>query len=238
MRPISPSQYIANMKRIATTIACMLIAAAGLPQATDDLRTNAEIAEQIRQLAQQGGDTYDQQVRLVWVLVMRSVQGDPEAHKHGKPAAERLAGSNELNPRARFAYGFLRYKEAFDTRDPVTRKRRIDEGRRAMTESLPMGARDGDFCFDAGFVLAGLPADANLYREAANTLAIARRLFGDKFAALEAPRRADWEVAMAAALEKAGIIELAREHYQAAYSVAPDSPSGRMAQIWLRTHGG
>ncbi len=31
--------------------------------------------------------------------------------------------------------------------------------------------------------------------------------------------------------------ELARDHYKVASSISPDSPAGRKAITWLRTHG-
>lgn len=212
----------------------------GVGQGTSDdlkLMTNWQVADKIRDLAMQGGDTKDEQVRLVWILLQRSIQGDEDAHKAGKAPSERLKDEYELNPRARFAYGYFRLKEAYDTRDPVLRKRRIDEGRRAMTTALPMGARDADFMFDAGLALANLLPEVDLYKHALNSLTISRRLMGESFDKLSGERKADWFAAMGMAFDSDGLIELARDHFQEAFSLSPDSTSGRKALSWLRSRG-
>ncbi|MCH8275112.1 MAG: hypothetical protein IH851_10015 [Armatimonadetes bacterium] len=224
--------------RVGVLLAAAALTVASFAQGQLDVMTNTELGEKIRQLADQGTDTYDEQVRLVWVLVMRSVQGDGDAHKVGKKPAERLRSEKDLNFRARFAYGYFRYREAYDTRDPITRKRRLDEGRRQMTEAVPMGRRNADFLFDAGLIFSGLRRDVDLYRSALNTLTLAKRMFEEKFGELSKPRQADWYAAMANAFDMSGLDELARDHYQQAYDLAPDSLSGRKALVWLRSHGG
>ena len=212
----------------------------GVNQGTSDdikLMTNWQVADKIRDLAMHAEDTKDEQVRLVWILLQRSVQGDEDAHKAGKAPSERLKDEHKLNPRARFAYGYFRLKEAYDTRDPVLRKRRIDEGRRAMTTALPMGARDPDFMFDAGLALANLLPEVDLYKQALNSLTISKRLMAESFENLNSERKADWFAAMGMAFDSDGLIELARDHFQKAFSLSPDSASGRKALSWLRSRG-
>jgi tetratricopeptide (TPR) repeat protein len=208
-------------------------------ETSDDIRlmTNWQVADKIRNLAMQAENTKDEQVKLVWILLRRSIQGDEDAHKAGKAPSERLKDEDELNPRARFAYGYFRLKEAYDTRDPVLRKRRIDEGRRAMTTALPMGARDADFLFDAGSALANLLPEVDLYKQALNSLTISKRLLGETFENLSGERKADWFAAMGMAFDSDGLVELARDHYQQAFSLSPDSATGRKALSWLRSRG-
>jgi hypothetical protein len=207
-----------------------------VPQA--DILTNVEIGKKLQELALMGPQQHEERVRLLWTLMMRSVQGDPNAHKIGKPHAERLKEEDPMDYYARFAYGYFRYRETWDTADPVTRTRRLQEGRKNMLEATQMGGRNPGFLLDAGLVMSNLRTEAELFKTALNTLTLARRTFGDAFQELPPERQADWFAAMAQAFLKLDLHELARDHYQKAYELAPDSPSGRKAHAWLRTHGG
>lgn len=203
-----------------------------------DILTNMEIGQKLQELALTGSSQNQERVRLLWILMMRSVQGDANAHKIGKPHAERLRSEEPMNPYARFAYGYFRYRETWDINDPVTRTRRLQEGRRQMLEAAQMGARDANFLLDAGLVMSNLRPEADLFRDALNLLTLARRTMGGAFSQLPKERQADWFCAMAQAFLRLGLHELARDHYQGAYEIAPDSPSGRKAHAWHRTHGG
>lgn len=225
------------MKKFLFAASLCLVCSAGLAQGDVNLLSNNEIGEKIRSLASQGRETQKEQNNLIWVLVMRSVQGDKNAHSVGRAPAERLKEANDLDYRAKFAFGYFRHKEAYDTRDPVLRLRRLDEGRRAMLASLPVGNRDGDFLFDSGIVMANLSTDANLFKQAADKLTMAKRIFGTGWSDLSKERRADWYCAMGIALEKCGLEEMARDNYRAAYDLAPDSVSGRKALQWIRSKG-
>lgn len=225
------------MMKFFVAASLCIVGTVALAQSDVNLMSNNEIGEKIRALATQGKDTRKEQVNLIWVLVMRSVQGDKNAHSVGKPAAERIKDANDLDYRAKFAFGYFRHKEAYDTRDPVLRLRRLDEGRRAMLASLPVGNRDGDFLFDSGIVMANLSTDAGLFKQAADKLTVARRIFGTGWADVSKDRRADWYCAMAIALEKCGLEEMARDNYRAAYELSPDSVSGRKALQWIRSKG-
>lgn len=224
--------------RLTLLFVIIAATAAVLAQQDVDLMSNAQLAQRVETLSKQGKDTYAEQVRLTWILAMRSGQSDGNAHKVGKPIAERLRDEDPLNPRAKFAYGFFRVREAFDTVDPVTRKRRLDEGRRPMSESLIMGARDPDFLTDAGILLVNLRTEVNLYKQGINALALAKRMWGEAFTTLAPERQADWHAAMAAGLLILDLDEIARDHYAAAVAASADSPSGRKAIAWLRAHGG
>lgn len=226
------------MWKKAAGFVCLTIALHASAIAQDDLRTNKELADQIRELAAQGPETKAEQTKLIWVLVMRSMHGDKSAHQAGRNAAERLTGADDLNYRAKFAYGFFRLLEAYDSRDPVLRKRRIDEGRRLMTTALPVGARDADFQFDAGMALVGLETNVALFAEGLNALTLARRTFADGWVNVSKDRQADWHVSMAAGFLHIGLTELARDQYKMAYETSPESASGRKAAVWIRTHGG
>lgn len=223
-------------KRIFNHLFLLLCAATVFAQG--DLMTNRELSDQIRSLAAQGSETKVEQTRLVWLLMMRSMQGDKNAHDFGKASAQRLTSEDDLNYRAKFAFGFFRLKEAYDTRDPVLRKRRIDEGRRAMTTSLPVGSKDFDFQFDAGMAMVGLEPNVELFVQGLNSLVLAKRIMGDGWGAMPKGRQADWHVSMAAGFLHAGMVELARDSYKDAYAISPDSPSGQKALVWLRSHGG
>lgn len=223
------------MKSLA---ALLFLTSVCLAQENIDLMSNQQIADRVNTLAKGPGDTGAEQMRLVWILLQRSGQGDKTAHKIGRPLADKLREAQPMNPRAKFAYGYFRVKEGLDTGEPVTRKRRLDDGRRPMGESLTMGSRDPDFLTDAGILLAGLPTDVNFYKQAINSLVLAKKLYGEKFNLLSKERQADWNAAIASGFDTLDLTELAREHFLAAVSLAPDTPSGRKAAAWLRSHGG
>lgn len=225
------------MKAVVLMIVAVFSLAQALTQENPDLKSNAQIVAEIDRMSRSGKDTKGERTHLLWVLVMRSAQGDKEVHRLARPVAEYMLSEKDLEPRIKFAYGYFRLKEGFDTIDPVTRKRRIDTGRRPMSEALTMGARDADFLFDAGMALIGLPTDVNLYTQGINALVLSKRLFGAKFADLPKERQADWWTAMASGFDIYHLNELARDHYLTASAIAPDSPAGRKAVTWLRTHG-
>jgi hypothetical protein len=65
--------------------------------AQDELTTDKQVADKIRSLAAEGKSTAPEQTRLVWLLLMRSNQGDKDAHNLGKAAAQRLSAEDDLN---------------------------------------------------------------------------------------------------------------------------------------------
>lgn len=198
-----------------------------------NLLSNSQIADRIRSETDP-----KEQTRLVWVLVTRTVAGDDAAWKLARPFAERLKTDDDLNYRALFAFGFCRGKEAFDTRDPILKRRRIDEGRRAMTTAQQVGARDSQFLLDSGVAMAALPTEIDLHRECLNSLTLARREMGNKFAELTALGRCEWYWAMGTGFARFGLNELAQDHYQTAFELAPDSYFGKTAINWVRSRGG
>ncbi len=201
------------------------------------LETNSQIAERIRTLAETAG-SYDEQVELTWLLVTRTVNGDEAAHRLARPHAERLKSLDALSYRAHFAFGFCRGKEAFETRDPVLKRRRIDEARRAMTTAQEIGARDPKFLMESGVAQASLPTEIDLHRQSVNALTVARREMGNRFAELPAVRRCEWYWAMGTGFARSGLDEPARDHFRIAYEIAPDSLFGRLAINWVRAKGG
>lgn len=204
-----------------------------LAQENLSLLSNSQLADRIRSET----NAYEQ-TRLVWVLLSRTVAGDDAAWKLARPFAERLKNEDDLNYRARFAFGFCRGKEAFETRDPILRRRRIDEARRAMTTAQQVGARDTQFLLDSGVAMAALPTEIDLHRECLNSLTLARREMGQSFADLPAIRRCEWYWAMGTGFARFGLYELARDHYQIAFETAPESYFGKAAINWVRARGG
>jgi hypothetical protein len=202
-----------------------------------DLVPSNQLFDRINELAKKGRETLADQTKMIWILVLRSSQGEAGLQKQGRPVAERLRSWDETNPRIRFALGFFRAKEGLSTLDPFTRKRRIDEGRRFCSESLTLGSKDADFLFDAGLVLIGMGEDMNMSAHAVNALTVSKRLFGAKFSEVPKSRQADYYAAMGIGLETVGLTELAREQYTSAATTSPDSPSGKKAVAWLRKNG-
>lgn len=204
---------------------------------TPDIKSNPQIMSEIETLSRSEKETKSERTKLLWVLVMRSAQGDSTIHKQGRAIAENMEKEKGFDPRVKFARGYFRLKEGLDTFEPITRKRRIDEGRRIIGESLSLGGRDADFQLDAGIALVGLPLDVKLCAEGINALALSKRAFGEKFNDLPKDRQADWWVATAAGLDAFRIEEMARDYYKTAVSLAPESVSGRKAAAWLRSRG-
>jgi hypothetical protein len=199
--------------------------------------SNSQIAARITGLEKQGQNSYVERTRLVWTLCLRSAQGDPAAHKVARPIAERLRDEDPLSPPAKFAWGFCKAKETEDTIDPFSRVKRMNFGRTAMHDALTMGSRDPAFLIDAAMMLMSTGTEVGMCNDAMNALTVARRLYGDAFAALPKQRQADWYAAMAKGFDVLSLQELARDHFKSAATIAPETPSGRLATTWLRAHG-
>jgi len=199
--------------------------------------SSQQIADTISVMVQKGPETHADQVKLLWLLVQRSAQSDSTAHKVTRPVAEKVMLQDELDPRSKFAYGYFRAKESWDTIDPILHRRRLDEGRRHVTEALIMGAKDPTFLFDAGIFAIALPTEADTQREGMNALVICHRILGENFGKLPKERQSEWFVAMASGFDILGLNEIARDYFRIGSALAPETVSGRKASTWLKANG-
>lgn len=171
----------------------------------------------------------------IWKLCQVASQTkDSKIHWRARAVAEKISNAEPLNPRARFVYGFFRAREAIETFEPLTQKRREQDGRRLVQDALMMGARDAHFLLDAGLLTLSLSPKLNLVQRGVDSLVLAQRLMGDGFEAMDAIRRADWHAGMAKGFHLLDLPELARNHYVEAVTLAPETASGEAAREWLK----
>jgi hypothetical protein len=135
-------------------------------------------------------------------------------------------------------YGYFRAREAIETFEPITQKRRMSEGQRIVRDALMMGARDPYFLQDAGLLVMSLSPKLNLTQRGLDALTMAKRSMGAEFESMPGERRADWYAGMGKGFELLDLIELARDHFSVAAELAPETPSGQMAREWLKARSG
>ena len=177
----------------------------------------------------------DEATAAVWRLCQVASQTkDSRIHWKARGIAERISNADPLNPRARFAYGYFRSREAIETFEPITQKRRLQDGRRLVQDALMMGARDAHFLLDAGLLTLSLSPKMNLVQRGVDALVRSRRLLGDNFDTLDAARRADWNAGLGKGFDLLDLPELARNHYMEASTLAPQTSSGEAAREWLK----
>src|SRR5690606_16213318 len=117
--------------------------------------------------------------------------------------------------------------------DPFTQKRRLHEGRRLVQDALSMGARDPHFLLDAGLLVMSLSPKLDLVQRGVDALVLSRRLMGSEFDSMPASRRADWNAGLGKGFAMLDLPELARNYYEQAAVLAPETPSGEAARDWL-----
>jgi len=161
-----------------------------------------------------------------------------KVHWRAREIAEVISANDPLNPRARFVYGYFRAREAIETFEPITQKRRLADGQKIVQDALMMGARDPYFLQDAGLLVMSLSPKLNLVHRGIDALVLAKRTMGASFDEMPAGRRADWYAGMGKGFDKLDLIELARNHFAVALELAPDTPSGQMARDWLKARSG
>lgn len=161
-----------------------------------------------------------------------------KVHWRAREIADTISATDPLNPRARFVYGYFRAREAIETFEPITQKRRMAEGQRIVQDALMMGARDPYFLQDAGLLIMSLSPKISLTQRGLDALTLAKRSMGAEFDAMPVERRADWYAGMGKGFDKLDLIELARDHFTVALELAPDSPSGQMARDWIKARSG
>jgi hypothetical protein len=175
----------------------------------------------------------------IWKLCQTASQTKKsQIHWRARIVAEKIAKLSPLSPRAQFAYGFFRAKEGIETADPLTQQRRLHEGRRLIQDAVTMGSRDGGFLLDAGLLILSLSPKIDMIQRGLDALAKSRRQLGDEFDAMPAGRRADWHAGMGKGLSELDLPEMARNYFEEAKRLAPESPSGEMAIAWLKARYG
>jgi len=163
---------------------------------------------------------------------------DSKVHWRAREIADVISASDPLNPRARFVYGYFRAREAIQTFEPVTQKRRMAEGQRIVQDALMMGARDPYFLQDAGLLVMSLSPKLNLTQRGIDALVLSKRSLGAAFDEMPPERRADWYAGMGKGLDKLDLIELARDNFTIAVELAPETQSGKLARDWLKSRSG
>ncbi|MDQ2986267.1 MAG: hypothetical protein M3R13_06035 [Armatimonadota bacterium] len=148
--------------------------------------------------------------------------------------ADVISQADPLNPRARFVYGYFRSREAIQTADPITLKRRLHEGRRLVADALMMGGRDPYFLLDAGLLVMSLSPKLDLVQRGLDALTLSRRSMGAAFEEMPASRRADWHAGMGKGFDALDLPELARDQFAEAVALGPGTPSGDLAKGWLK----
>src|SRR5687768_2858767 len=82
------------------------------------------------QLASNLPTSVEESTAAVWKLCQVASQTkDSKIHWRARAIAEKISNADPLNPRARFVYGYFRAREAFETFEPLTQKRREHDGR-------------------------------------------------------------------------------------------------------------
>lgn len=160
---------------------------------------------------------------------------DSTVHWRAREIADVISRADPLNPRARFVYGYFRSREAIQTADPITLKRRLHEGRRLVADALMMGGRDPYFLLDSGLLVMSLSSKLDLVQRGLDALTLSRRSMGAAFEAMPASRKADWHAGMGKGFDMLDLPELARDHFTAAVGLAPETPSGELAKEWLKS---
>ena len=213
------------------SLVCCLSFAQTAPEQTEEERLLAT-AEQI---AADLPMSVDAATAAIWKLCQVASQTrDSKIHWRARAVAEKVSNAEPLNPRARFVYGYFRAREAIETFEPLTQKRREHDGRRLVQDALMMGARDPHFLLDAGLLTLSLSPKLSLVQRGVDSLVLSRRLLGDSFEEMDAARKADWHAGMAKGFHLLNLQELARDHYVAALALAPETPSGEAAREWLK----
>jgi hypothetical protein len=181
----------------------------------------------------------EEATQSLWRLCQVASQTkNSKVHWRAREIADVISNSDPLNPRARFVYGYFRAREAIETFEPVTQKRRMAEGQRIVQDALMMGARDPYFLIDAGLLTMSLSPKLNLIQRGIDALTLAKRSMGAAFDEMPVEQRADWYAGMGKGFDKLDLIELARNHFTVALQLAPETPSGQMASEWLKARSG
>jgi len=181
----------------------------------------------------------EEATQSIWRLCQVASQTkNSKVHWRAREIADVISANDPLNPRARFVYGYFRAREAIETFEPVTQKRRMAEGKKIVQDALMMGARDPNFLVDAGLLTMSLSPKLNLIQRGLDALTSAKRSMGADFDQMPVERRADWYAGMGKGLDKLDLIELARDHFTVALELAPDTASGQMARDWLKVRSG
>lgn len=181
----------------------------------------------------------EEATQSLWRLCQVASQTkNSKVHWRAREIADVISANDPLNPRARFVYGYFRAREAIETFEPITHKRRMAEGQKIVQDALMMGARDPHFLHDAGLLVMSLSPKLNLIQRGLDALVLAKRSMGTDFDEMPAERRADWYAGMGKGFDRLDLVELARNHFTAALELAPDTPSGQMARDWLKARSG
>ena len=220
-------------------LSLLLVYAAAFAQVTAAEENENRLLETVQSLADKLPESNNEAAAAVWRLCQIASQTkDSQIHWRARIIAEKISAANPLNPRTRFVYGYFRAREAIETAEPITQKRRLHEGRRVLEDAIIMGSRDGHFLLDAGLLVLSLSKKIDMVQRGLDALAMSRRTLAAEFDALPATRRADWNAGMGKGLALLDVPEMARDYYEQAKLLAPESPSGEMAIAWLRARYG
>jgi hypothetical protein len=210
---------------------CALVYCAGFAQEMDEERLLSTAEELSAALPA----SVEEATAAIWQLCQVASQTkDSKIHWKARLVANKISDAQPFNPRARFAYGYFRTREALDTFEPLTQRQRWQDGRAILQDALMMGARDAHFLLDAGLLTMSLSPKLNLVPRGVDALARSRRLLGESFSELSASRRADWHAGMGKGFDILDLQEMARNHFTEAVTLAPSTASGEMARDWLK----